>query len=89
MTNFKIGDRVKVKKLSEKEFEKTYHSFSYKTYLREYSKYFGNIYKIIAVFQNSIRILDDNNNDDWFISSRFIKAYSLKDRLQLAKELIK
>jgi hypothetical protein len=86
MTDFKIGDRVKVKKLSEKEFEKTYNSFSYKTYLREYSKYFGNIY-IINYFKSRYIVL--SGIGDIFCPDELVKVNTLKTRLNLIKELIK
>jgi hypothetical protein len=44
MTNFKIGDKVKVKKLSEKEFKKVYGNTWYTAYM--HSIYFDKTFII-------------------------------------------
>jgi hypothetical protein len=88
MTNFKIGDKVRIRKLSEKEFEEVYHrdNFSYKTYLNYYSKYFDNAF-IVGKLED--RLIDLVGIEEYFYPEELEKAYSLKDKLNLIKELIK
>jgi hypothetical protein len=97
VTNFKIGDKVRVIKLSEKDFKKTYVKngiygmMKYSNYINRYSEYFGKV--------SIVNEVDDNDFDlckfVWiekgliFFKEELEKVNSLKIRLQLIKELIK
>jgi hypothetical protein len=93
MTKFKIGDKVKVKKLSEKEFEEIYIE-KYKNkwynvdYLNLYSANFGKVYTIAGFSEKRefISLLEIENS---FYPEELIKINNLKTRLQLIRELIK
>jgi hypothetical protein len=95
MSLFKVGDRVRVKQLSKEEFENVYYIknvytyYNYERYLNHYSNYFNKTYivKDLSVIDDNIITLDTDN--DSFFSDELIKAYSLRDKLNLIKELIK
>jgi hypothetical protein len=90
MTTFKVGDKVKVRKLSEIDYKEVYiklHSHTdYKSYLDRYSIYFDKIFLI-----NKIRgdtFLEFQNINIYFYPEELEKVYSLKDKLVLVKKLI-
>jgi hypothetical protein len=82
---FKKGDRVKVRKLSEKEFKKIYKFVSYLLYLDINSEYFNKVYIIKKIHSRLI----DIGKRYCFYPEELIKIHSLKNKLQLIKELIK
>jgi hypothetical protein len=91
VTEFKKGDRVRIKKLSEKEFKRIYLNnlcgWDYNYYLNRYSKYFNNIYIVEGRGIGGIDLILDI--EDSFYPEELIKIHPLKDRLNLIKELIK
>jgi hypothetical protein len=99
VTDFKIGDKVKIKKLSEKEFEeiyiKKYHCREYpslklyRRYLQDYSKNFDNVYTIRKMNKNEENYIDLIEINPAFYPEELIKVNTLKIRLQLIRELIK
>jgi hypothetical protein len=91
MIKFKIGDKVRIKKLSEKEFKEVYNEkynnpARYFYYLKEFSEYFGRISIIKNSYHRIITLLDI---DSRFFPEELEKAYSLKDKLALIRKLIK
>jgi hypothetical protein len=91
VADFKIGDRVKIKKLSEEEFEETYvrkhhcqNYYSYEDYVSSYSEYFNKVSMIKCVSDELIQVCDKT----WY-PEELGKVNTLKIRLQLIKELIK
>jgi hypothetical protein len=93
VTNFKVNDKVKIRKLSEEEFEKVYGvkysiTFSYNIYLDRYYSFFNkNDIYIIDYFEDGNIVL--SGIDDIFYPEELIKVNSLKTKLQLIRELIK
>jgi hypothetical protein len=94
MTDFKEGDKVKVKHLSEKDFKEIYiekynhiWSCNYESYyLRDYCKYFNKTYTV-SFIDYYIYLLEDGRAG--FYPEELEKTCSLKNRLALVKELIK
>jgi hypothetical protein len=96
VTEFKEGDRVKVRKLSEAEFEKTYvkndiYGMSmrdYSNYINRYSEYFDKISIVEKIFADGSIDLIDVKWGSWY-PEELEKVSTFKLRLQLIKELIK
>jgi hypothetical protein len=91
MTTFKVGDKVKIRKLSEEEYTKIYRSSMlrpYSRYLSQYKNYFnctGIVIKYLPI-DNLVEL--KGMTFKWY-PYELIKINSLKIRLQLIKELIK
>jgi hypothetical protein len=90
---FRKGDKVRIKKLSKEEFKKVYGAdynslLKYKEYLNSYSEYFDNIYLVEKFSESNNNIIILNNNL-YVYPEELIKVFSLKDRLNLIKELLK
>jgi hypothetical protein len=91
VTDFKEGDRVKVRKLSEDEFEKIYISrinLNYQYYLEQYPKNFNKTYTVHSIYNNNYVYLSEVK-ECGFYPEELEKVSTFKLRLQLAKELIK
>jgi hypothetical protein len=93
MTDFKEGDKVKLKHFKNK---KDYMSqskgkgWNYETFIRRTNEIMDNIFTI--KFINSIDDIfftESSQNSQSYISFQLEKVCSLKDRLALVRELIK
>jgi hypothetical protein len=91
MINFKIGDRVKIKHFKNKEdydrnkSKNKDRGWDYKTQLDMYS---DDIFTI-KYFDIIGMVITDSDHSYSYWPYQLEKAYSLKDKLKLAKELIK
>jgi hypothetical protein len=90
MTEFKVGDRVKLKYFKSKE---EYNSqanglrcWDYINFIHHYDRNKNKVYTIID-FDSDGQVVSESITDYW--PFQIEKAYSLKDKLALIKELIK
>ena len=88
---FKIGDQVKIKKFSKKEFESVYiiRIFNYKRYLEIYRNYFNKIFTIESC--NSARYTlhsHKNYQRHIFYSEELEKVDLLKNKIAKMRKLL-
>jgi hypothetical protein len=98
MTNFKIGDRVRSKHFRNEDDYKIGDRVKciFKKYYNQYIEV-GKIYTVEKIDLNYSSLFLKEINDEFepwsrgcsYMKSSFIKVHSLKDRLKLAKELLK
>jgi hypothetical protein len=89
----KIGDMIRIKKLSKKEFIKIYVKrylygvSEYDYYLKIYNKYFNNIYKIGSI-RGGIICIFLNNCPVYLYPEEVQKINTLSSKIKVLKRLI-